>query len=81
MSTQVRVHAVRDPAAAATRGAQAARKSQPVQTFRDVGASDDRFEREAHAVADGLGEGSAGGVARPIRRMAPGEGGLRGPSD
>lgn len=58
-----------------------ARRAAPVQALREVGHADDRFEREAHAVADAIVDRPrpASGEAPQIQRIAdPGAVGLRG---
>lgn len=61
--------------------AAALRRVAPVQALAEVGRQDDRFEREAHAVADAIvaRPGPAAGEAPKIQRIAdPGAVGLRG---
>jgi hypothetical protein len=49
-----------------------------IQAFSGVHPSNDRFENEAHAVADELEDSGGGGGIRPVGRMPQGAGGLRG---
>lgn len=63
--------------------AAALRRVAPVQALAEVGHQDDRFEREAHAVADSIvaRPGPVAGEAPPIQRIAdPAAVGLRGVS-